>query len=81
LSTFVLDCSITMSWCFEDEASPQSDRLLDRLRDHGALVPALWFWEVANVLNAALRHGRVSAADVSARLRLLTALPISTRLA
>lgn len=75
---FVLDCSIAMAWCFADEASAEADLLLDRLRDHGAVVPDLWFWEVGNVLNGAIRRGRLSAADVAARLALLAALPIET---
>ena len=32
MSTFVLDCSIAVAWLFEDEAKPQTDALLDRLR-------------------------------------------------
>ena len=76
MTAFVLDCSIAMSWCFEDEASSEADRLLDRLRDDGAIVPMLWFWEVANVLNSAVRRGRLAAGEVTARLGLLAALPI-----
>ncbi|CAN5169121.1 type II toxin-antitoxin system VapC family toxin [soil metagenome] len=76
-SAFVLDCSIAMSWCFEDEARAETDLLLDRLRDDGAMVPALWFWEVANVLNGAVRRGRLGVTDVAARLALLSALPIA----
>jgi predicted nucleic acid-binding protein len=76
MTAFVLDCSIAMTWCFEDEASPDADRLLDRLRDDGAIVPMLWFWEVANVLNAAVRRGRLAPGEVPPRLRLLSALPI-----
>lgn len=66
-----------MAWCFEDEARPETDALLERLRDDGGLVPALWFWEVGNVLNVAVRRGRLSAGDVAARLSLLGALPIA----
>ena len=76
MSALVLDCSMAMAWCFEDEASPQSDALLERVRDEGAIVPALWFWEVANVLMLAARRGRIEAADVAGRLGLLSVLPI-----
>ncbi len=76
MTAFVLDCSIAMSWCFEDEARPEADRLLDRLRDEGAIVPMLWFWEVANVLNSAVRRGRLAPREVAARLGLFAALPI-----
>lgn len=67
-----------MIWCFEDEIDPACDALLDRLRRDEALVPALWHWEVANVLAMAVRKGRVVAAEVVSRLALLTSLPIRT---
>jgi predicted nucleic acid-binding protein len=76
MTAFVLDCSIAMSWCFEDEASPDADRLLDRLRGEGAIAPMLWFWEVANVLGSAVRRGRLASGEMTARLRLIAALPI-----
>jgi len=75
---FVLDCSIAMTWCFEDEATSATDALLERVRDEGAIVPMLWQLEVGNVLLQAERRGRVAGADLSARLELLTALPIAT---
>ncbi len=31
--TFVLDCSVTVAWLFEDEATPAVDALQDRLKD------------------------------------------------
>jgi predicted nucleic acid-binding protein len=66
-----------MSWCFTDEASPQADALLDRLRDHGAIAPALWRWEVSNVLLNGLRRGRVTASDIAIRFAFLEAMAIS----
>ncbi|MBN9562757.1 MAG: type II toxin-antitoxin system VapC family toxin [Alphaproteobacteria bacterium] len=78
MTGFVLDCSIAMTWCFEDEATPATDALLDRVRDEGAIVPMLWHLEIGNVLLQAERRGRVSSADLSARLELLAALPITT---
>ena len=77
MSAFVLDCSVTMSWCFNDEARPETDELLDQLGTYGATVPSLWYWEVANVLNLGARRGRISSSDVAARLNFLGALPIA----
>jgi predicted nucleic acid-binding protein len=77
LSAFVLDCSIAIAWCFEDEATPETDALLDRLRDEGAAVPALWSLEVGNALLQAERHGRLSTAKVAAFVNLLAGLPIA----
>ncbi len=73
----VLDSSIALSWCFEDEASPEADALLDRIRDQGAVVPVLWYLELANVLLQAEKRGRIAPSDVTTRLELIAALPIA----
>jgi len=31
VSSFVLDATVTMAWCFADEATPLSEAILDRL--------------------------------------------------
>lgn len=41
---FVLDSSVAMAWCFEDEATEATDAVLDRLRDDRALVPRSGRW-------------------------------------
>ncbi len=78
MSAFVLDCSITVAWLFDDEATPETDALLDRLKDGSALVPGLWHLEIANVLACAERHKRISGAQVAAHVNLLGRLPIVT---
>ncbi|MBK8909523.1 MAG: type II toxin-antitoxin system VapC family toxin [Rhodospirillales bacterium] len=78
MAGLVLDCSVAVAWCFEDEASPETDAILQRVRDDGALVPALWHLELGNVLIQAERCGRLSAADTSARLEPIAVLPIVT---
>lgn len=78
MTGFVLDCSVAVSWCFEDEASEVFDALLERVRDEGALVPSLWHLELGNVLIQAERRGRVMSADVTTRLELIGDLPIVT---
>jgi predicted nucleic acid-binding protein len=77
LEPFVVDNSVVMSWCFEDEASAYSDRVLDRLGEHGVLVPGIWPLEVANVLLVAQRKKRLSKADATRFMMLLRSLPIS----
>ena len=74
----VLDGSIAVAWCFEDEAGPETDALLERVRDEGAVVPVLWHLELGNVLLQAERRGRVRAADTACRLELIGDLPIAT---
>jgi predicted nucleic acid-binding protein len=72
----VVDASIAVTWCFEDEASPETDRLFERVRDDGAAVPGLWHLEVGDVLLYAERRGRIGRADVARRLALIADLPI-----
>ena len=75
---FVLDCSVTMSWVFPDEATEETDRLRDSLLAGRAFVPAIWPIEVGNVLRVATSRGRISTDDW-ARIRTnLEALPIET---
>ena len=76
---FVIDASLAMAWCFEDEATDQTDAVLDRLRTESAIVPALWSLEVANVLLVAERRGRIREAEVTRFVALLGQLPIEIR--
>ena len=62
---FVLDNSIVMSWCFEDEASAYADQVLDALHADEAIVPGIWPLEVANVMVVAERRKRLSKAETT----------------
>ena len=75
---FVIDTSITMAWCFEDESTEATDAVLDRLGEDVAAVPAIWPLEVANVLLVAERRGRVTEAQASRFMGLLGQLPVET---
>ena len=55
----VVDASITAAWCLEDEVSPLTEAALEQVVRGGALVPAIWLVEMANVLVVAERRGRV----------------------
>ena len=57
---FVVDASVALSWCFEDEANTWTDGLLDRLRseDH-IIVPAHWPTDVSNGLLMGVRRKRI----------------------
>ncbi len=74
---FVLDCSIAMAWCFEDEATEFTDSLLEELAEGSTKVPSIWFLEVANVLAISERKGRSNQAKISQFLGLLNSLPIT----
>lgn len=76
MSALVLDCSVAMAWCFEDEGGAYADRVLGRLDEHEAAVPAIWPLEVANALLVAERRKRLSHADATRFVSLVQALPI-----
>ncbi|MGH9445324.1 MAG: type II toxin-antitoxin system VapC family toxin, partial [Terriglobia bacterium] len=78
MSRFVLDNTVTMAWCFADEATEYTETLLSRLSDlaDSALVPALWLYEVVNVVELATRKGRILEAKARGFLESLGDLPI-----
>ncbi|OZG31525.1 type II toxin-antitoxin system VapC family toxin [Rickettsia endosymbiont of Culicoides newsteadi] len=74
--SFILDCSVTMSWCFEDEFDSYSEIVLNSLTQSKALVPPLWSLEVINVLLMAEKCGRPKNADSTRFIDLLGSLAI-----
>ena len=75
--TLVVDASVALTWCFEDERTPATIAVLDRVVRDGAMAPSLWPFEVLNALAAAQRRNRL---DSERRLRLagfLRQLPIA----
>jgi len=75
---FVLDASVTVAWCFDDESTPFTEGILDLL-SAGAegIVPGIWSLEVANALLVAERRKRISLARVTALLGRIVQLPVS----
>lgn len=74
---FVLDSSLALSWCFETEATEATDEVMSSLADGViAYVPALWAWEVNNILCLAERSKRHSCTSRQQKLALLQGLPI-----
>jgi len=76
LTDFVLDASVAAAWLFEDEKTPYSDRILDRLGDSRAIVPPLFIWEMANVALIAERSKRMKAEAAQEALASVFSLPI-----
>ena len=74
---FVLDCSVTMTWFFEDEIDSAGRALLDRATEGEAVVPAIWPGEVANAFLTAERKRRMTHAKVDEDTGLLARLPIA----
>ena len=57
----VLDSSLALSWCFENEATEATQEVLESLVTGTAFVPSLWWWEVNNSLCMSQRKGRITA--------------------
>jgi len=74
---FVLDCSVTMAWLFEDQADRYTEAILKAMADAAALVPILWSYEVSNVLMVGERKKLVSMSQSTRFLELLHNLNIS----
>jgi predicted nucleic acid-binding protein len=73
---FVVDASAVSCWALDDEAHPVATRALERIRANEAFVPALWWFEIRNVLIVNERRKRIARAAVSAFLRSLSRLSI-----
>ncbi len=59
--TIVVDASVTMTWCFEDEGTDATEAVLQQVGRTGAVVPPLWRLEVANAFQNGLRRKRIDA--------------------
>jgi len=75
-AAFIVDCSIAMTWLFNNEATPKTAELLNRLSAETALVPSWWFVEVTNVIALAERKGRITPAQSGAFIADLSKLDI-----
>jgi predicted nucleic acid-binding protein len=75
--SFVLDASVALAWCFEDEQTGAIMALLERVVQSGAVAPLLWPVEVLNRLPSAERRGGVDGARREQPACFLQDLPIS----
>lgn len=76
MAGLVADCSAFLPLCFEDESSTVADAMIVEIASQGALVPAIWWYELRNVLEVNERRGRIEAGQSDDFLRLLGQLPI-----
>jgi predicted nucleic acid-binding protein len=72
----VLDASVALSWCFEDEEDDYALSVLRALRESEAIVPSLWPLELVNGLTTAERKRRIGAAEAARFLNAVKALPV-----
>ena len=76
MTCFVVDCSVTMAWHFEDEKNSYADKVLGALRISEVLAPAVWTLEVSNVLLVGEKRGRTTSAKSRRFVALIRSLPI-----
>lgn len=70
----VLDCSIVLAWAFSDELSGEADRAMTLAAERGLVVPAIWWYEIRNVLVMGERRGRIEPESSRAVLAALAEL-------
>lgn len=74
---FVLDASVAVAWCFEDETTRDTEATLESLsKGTEGLTPAIWPMEVANALLMAERRKRITNSQLTDLLRRIANLPI-----
>ncbi|MCL5102673.1 MAG: type II toxin-antitoxin system VapC family toxin [Armatimonadetes bacterium] len=73
---FVLDCSVAMSWCFEDEGDSYARFVQDEIGSRGVIVPSIWCMELINALVVGERRGRLAPAESAEFLSMIRKLPI-----
>ena len=74
--TLILDCSIVMAWCFDDESTPETNQIQDRMANEAAVVSGLWYLEISNVLALAEKRKRITSEGSQQFLQLLTVFDI-----
>ncbi len=77
-SSFVVDASVGFGWIYQEQATPESDQLLNEVAAGASvIVPALWLLEMANVLMMAQRRRRLTASQRKAAIEKLTAIQLT----
>lgn len=76
MKDFVLDCSVAISWILPDEYSDYAEKILTFLDEKQAIVPSIWYLEIANVLTVSERRGRMTQVQTQQALSLLESLNI-----
>lgn len=77
----VIDASTALSWFFDDELDDLARESAQRVTRESAIVPTLFYVEVANGLLSAVRRRRIQRADLHSALRRIAQLPIKVETA
>ncbi len=74
--TLVVDASVAIGWVLRDEDPAYAQAVLEQVLVDGALVPAIWPFEIANVLLSAVKRKRLTADEIPKAMSLIESLPI-----
>ena len=74
---FAIDNTVVSGWYLENQATPYTEAIAQRLREDRAVVPALWELELTNVLRTACLRQRMTAEKAQQVLARLAKLPIA----
>jgi predicted nucleic acid-binding protein len=77
LSEIVIDASFAAAWIFKDEATEETNALLAGLTKIAARVPAIYWYEVRNLLIVGSRRLRISKDDIFPTMAFMRGLPIT----
>ena len=73
--TWVIDSSVGFAWVHPNQATPETDKLLQEIEAGAAVVvPALWFIEMANSLLVLQRRKKLTGAERKAALEILSSM-------
>jgi len=74
----VVDSSMALSWLFADERDDEARQAARTVAKRGALVPAIFRWEIQNALAVAVRRGRILESQPSVLLARLDRVGLQT---
>ena len=66
MNRFVLDASVALCWCFEDQSTEYTEAVFELLAEgKKAIVPFIWPLEIANALLSGERRKLITTAQVT----------------
>jgi predicted nucleic acid-binding protein len=73
---FVIDASVVVAWAFQ-ERQDLAERILATAQTEAMRAPALWWYELRNVLIMGERRGRITEQQITSFLREVSHLAIT----
>lgn len=79
MKQIVADASFCGAWILADESSGEAERLLGRTISGSVqlVVPALWHYEMLNLLRSAVRRKRLAPDDLDLAIETLERVPMT----